>query len=71
VAAFFDAHAGLERTLDYRAGLIATVIANAHRGRQARPVTPGDFFPSLKSSAPSVMTPAEMRARISRHFGLR
>jgi hypothetical protein len=63
-------YAAAERALDARAGVIASVMANANRGRQRRPITPADFFPSLKPSAPRVMTPAEMRAAVTAHFGL-
>lgn len=30
---------------DFRAGLIAAAVANAHRGRKTRPFRPTDFMP--------------------------
>lgn len=42
------AHAEAERAADYRAGVIAALIANAHRAKGSDPVTPATFFPSLE-----------------------
>ncbi len=33
---------------DYRAGVVASIMANAHRGKGHSGYKPGDFFPSLK-----------------------
>jgi hypothetical protein len=33
---------------DVRAGLVASLIFNANRGRNVSPLGPSDFFPSLK-----------------------
>lgn len=37
-----------DQAQDYRAGVIASVIANCNIGRDAEPFKPSDFFPSLK-----------------------
>ena len=33
---------------DFRSGTIASVIANVNRSGDSKPLTPTDFFPSLK-----------------------
>jgi hypothetical protein len=50
VDAFFAAKAHVEQRIDQRYGVVAAVIANAHRGRQARALEPADFFSSLRRS---------------------
>jgi len=69
VGAFFKVFSRAEMARDARAGVIASVVANAHRQRGQRAVTPGDFFRSLKPSAPKIMTPDEMRNKLRGHFG--
>lgn len=34
---------------DFRAGIIASVVANVNRADKSKPLTPADFFPSLKA----------------------
>jgi hypothetical protein len=58
-----------EQALDARAGVIAAAVVNTNRGRGQRAVHPGDFFKSLKPSAPKIMTPDEMRDKLRGHFG--
>ena len=45
-----------EKWLDLRAGTIAAVISNQHRGRSARALMPGDFFPSCKDAGGGEIT---------------
>jgi hypothetical protein len=66
---FFKVHAAQERMLDYRAGLIATILANQNRNKSQRAVKPADFFPSLKVPHRK-MSVDEMRTRVVRHFGI-
>lgn len=37
-----------QRRKDYRAGVVASLLANVHRESSARPFTPASFFPSLE-----------------------
>ena len=67
--AFFEHHAAAERVLDVRAGVIAAVVANAHRAKHTRGVGPDAFFSSLRAPAARVMSAEEMRGKIARHFG--
>lgn len=39
-----DRYRERERRADYRAGIIASLIFNAHRTESADPMEPGDFF---------------------------
>lgn len=38
------------RAADYRAGIIASVMANIHAGKDSQPFYPSDFFQSLKAN---------------------
>lgn len=60
-----------EQRLDYRAGVVASLIANAHRDQDARPspFLPEDFFPSLAELRPEP-TEDELLARALAAFGL-
>lgn len=69
VNAFFKVQANMERVLDYRAGLIATILANQNAKKNARRAKPADFFPSLKM-ARRKMSLDEMRSSVIRHFGI-
>jgi hypothetical protein len=71
VNALFRALADAERALDHRAGVIASAIVNAQRGKGSRTVQPADFFASLKRSARAPMTPDGMRSAVEQFFGLR
>jgi hypothetical protein len=44
----FAAYARTEKTRDARVGVVASLIANANRGKHQRPYRPEDFFPSLR-----------------------
>lgn len=70
VAAFFKAYQNLERLSDYRAGVIAAVIANQNRGKNGKPLQPADFFQTLKMPR-RTMALDEMRAAVIKRFGLR
>jgi len=48
VTTFFKQHERNEVRHDHRAGIVASVIANANRNKNQRPYKPHDFFPSLK-----------------------
>lgn len=52
---------------DVRAGIIAAVIANAHRGRKGKAATPADFMPFLEGGGPRRMTPDQFKAAIMPH----
>ena len=70
---FFDALSASEKAVDYRFGVLASLIANAHlRKKHAPAFKPGDFFDSLAAPvAPRAeMTADEMRAVIGAHFGI-
>jgi len=51
-----------EARLDYRAGIVAAVTAEANRDRKRRPdpFGPWDFFASIKRPGPRVMSQEEM-----------
>jgi len=47
-AVLVEAHQEAERMADYRAGVVAAVVANANRGPETPMYKPGDFFASLE-----------------------
>jgi flagellar basal body rod protein FlgB len=51
-----------EKVKDYRAGIIATMIANANRDAKKKktPYKPSDFFPSLLEKQKEEKSPEEM-----------
>lgn len=49
-----------EARKDYRAGVIASITANVHRGKDSQALTPETFFPSLR---------ADKRSRSTRRQG--
>ena len=49
-----------ESRADFRAGIIASTVANVNRGRGVRPFKPGDFMPRFEPRPPQ--TPQQMRA---------
>jgi hypothetical protein len=56
VFTFFNAYQEAERRVDQRFGILAAIMANTNRSKQARALHPHDFFPSLKpKSDPMVM----------------
>lgn len=40
------------QALDYRAGVIASIVANCNRGEDTEPFQPSDFFPNLRALEP-------------------
>ena len=60
---WYDALEGLpDRRADWRAGMIASTLANVHRKKGAKPFTPRDFMPREPAAAPKPATPgAEAR----------
>lgn len=42
-----SAHSNRQKRDDYRAGVVASTLANCHKGRDADSFSPRDFFPSL------------------------
>lgn len=68
--AFFDAHAALERKVDERFGILASVTVNVHRQKGMKAVQPGDFFPNLAQPVRE-QTAEEMRAHVMGYFGLK
>ena len=57
-----ERHAGEVKREDYRAGILAVILANAHRGtkRQHRPYSLADFFTSLADMKPREQTDEDM-----------
>ncbi len=51
---------------DYRAGIVASLIANSNRGEHTAPFHPHDFFPALKPETKPQT--AEDHAAIVRQF---
>lgn len=39
-----------ETRADWRAGIIASTLANIHRGKDTEPFSPGDFMPQFEES---------------------
>lgn len=52
VTAFFRVNRERVQAEDYRAGVIAALVANANRRKGAKAASPGDFFPSLARKRP-------------------
>lgn len=52
-----------ERRADLRAGIVASTIANAHRGKEGRPYTPQDFMPDFEPADAAAET-ARLMARV-------
>ena len=52
---YATAHARAEDRLDYRAGLIASILVNQNRKKNSRPVEPADFFGGRKSVDPETL----------------
>lgn len=50
-----------ERRMDARFGMLASVLANCHRGKGRRPFKPEDFMPKERPR-----TPEELESRINR-----
>lgn len=50
---------------DYRAAMLPTLYANAHRAQGQRAFTPGDFFPSLVQTKAPEENLAQMRGILS------
>ncbi len=57
----YDEH---ERQLDYRAGVVASIIANVHAGKDAEPYGPWSFFPSLEVMRPGPASDEEVEAKL-------
>ena len=55
---------------DLRAGIIASTIANALRGRGSRPLTPEDFMPQFAPRAAQEMSVDETIAAFAAAFGV-
>ncbi len=45
---------------DFRFGILASLLANRHRGRGAKPWQSWDFFPSIPRPRPRRMSVTEM-----------
>ena len=54
-----------ERTRDYRAGILASILANQNRRQGTRSLSPSDFFPSLqegRGQGKEEMAPDEIKS---------
>lgn len=58
----------VERRTDLRFGLIASLLYNANRGKNAKPMMPADFFP--EAAEPKEQTKAQMHAAMAEIRGL-
>lgn len=58
------------RAADHRAGVLAAVLANAHRRENAPAFAPGDFFPSLAPPPPPTLSADEEVEAFDRLVGL-
>jgi hypothetical protein len=64
-AALLKRRREVNRRADLRAGIVAAVIANAHRGKDSQPFRPKDFMVDPPpAAAPRPQTPAEMLAMV-------
>jgi hypothetical protein len=71
VAELREAWVERERRADYRAGVIACLLANAHRDDKAKP-TPfhvADFFPSLEDLRPEPPSDEELERKLVEALG--
>jgi hypothetical protein len=59
--ALVKAHQEVDRMEDYRAAMLPTLYANAHRSPNQRAFTPGDFFPSLVQTVAPQANLTQMR----------
>jgi hypothetical protein len=50
--ALLKRHEERERRSDYRAGIVAALLANQWRDKATKPRLPGDFFPNLVFAEP-------------------
>jgi len=66
-----DAWMERERRLDWRAGVVASIMANAHRDSESCPAPfhPADFFASLDTARPEP-TEEELMLKALGAFGL-
>lgn len=62
---YFESDPWGEERADFRAGLIASTIANVHRRPNSRPYVPADFMPSLQSPVATVISDNEIERRIN------
>lgn len=69
-AEIFDAWYRREQRLDYRAGILAMLIANANRDHKVRPFPfhPADFFRSLEELRDGEEDDAAMESKIDALF---
>lgn len=61
--ALWERHEARETLANYRAGLIASLLFNVHRGPKQRPVSWREFFPEGRQQ-PRRLTQAEVVARM-------
>ncbi|GIU78803.1 MAG: hypothetical protein KatS3mg005_2041 [Bryobacteraceae bacterium] len=61
--ALWERHEARETLANYRAGVIASLLFNVHRGPKQRPVSWREFFPDGRQ-AQRRLTPAEVVARM-------
>lgn len=56
----------MQQVEDYRAGVIASLLANIHRDpkKQRQPYTPHDFFPSIPKPKAPYRSAAEIEAAV-------
>jgi hypothetical protein len=54
-----------EECADFRAGMIASTIANVHRRPNTRSYGPADFMPSLRPPPEYAISEAEIERRIT------
>lgn len=69
VALSIEAYHQREERADWRAAMVASVIANVHRGKRGRPFKPSDFMPRQRRRAQSPEQQARMLRALTRLLG--
>jgi len=65
--AFFSIEPMPEQRADYRSGVIASVIANTNRGKNAKPFEPKDFIPDYDKE-PKKEDPKAVKRKVKDTF---
>lgn len=60
LAALLERHTAQEQRADYRAGVVASILANQWRDKKHKAAKPADFFPSLGSGSSNRIPLSEM-----------
>lgn len=58
-----------ESRMDWRFGLLCSVIANCHKAKDARPFTPADFVPDYTGQARRDRTDGELQEALEAALG--